>query len=335
MQTLNLADTGRTTTQLGYGCSSLMGALGRRGSLALLEAAYDAGIRHFDVAPMYGYGEAEACVGEFRQRHRDEITITTKYGIPPARNSALLGIARRIAGPLVQHVPALKQRLSRAASAVAAPTEKASFTAEQARASLERSLVALKTDRIDAWLLHDAEADDLRDDGLLRFLEDSVAKGILGTFGVGSDRNQVEALLRERAGYCRVLQYQWSIRDEAIAPGGPFRIHHRALTDNFRTLHAALITDSERCWRWSDEVGVDLDDRGILAAVMLKASFVFNPDSIVLVSTKNPNHIRENVRVAGEQALVAPARRLHALMQREARREGQPSTTTPSRMTAS
>ena len=39
-------------------------------SLRLLEAAYDAGIRHFDVAPMYGYGEAESCLGEFRARHQ-------------------------------------------------------------------------------------------------------------------------------------------------------------------------------------------------------------------------------------------------------------------------
>ena len=59
MEQIRLASSGRETTRLGYGCSSIMGALGRRQSLRLLEAAYDAGIRHFDVAPMYGYGEAE------------------------------------------------------------------------------------------------------------------------------------------------------------------------------------------------------------------------------------------------------------------------------------
>ena len=45
-----------TTTRLGLGGSSIMGVLNRRQSLALLESAYDAGIRHFDTAPMYGYG---------------------------------------------------------------------------------------------------------------------------------------------------------------------------------------------------------------------------------------------------------------------------------------
>ncbi|WP_158823460.1 aldo/keto reductase [Granulicella sp. S156] len=333
MQTLKLADTGRTTTQLGYGCSSLMGALGRRESLALLEAAYEAGIRHFDVAPMYGYGEAEACLGEFRQRHQDS-TITTKYGIPPARNRALLSVARRLAGPVIKHVPALKQRLARAASAVASPAEKASFHADQAKASLERSLAALRTERIDLWLLHDAEAEELRDDGLLRFLEDSVAKGTLGAFGIGSDRDKVKILLQERPSYCRVLQYQWSVLDAAVERGGPFRIHHRALTDNFRSLQVSLTASPERCRRWSEEVGVDLANRENLAAVMLKASFIFNPDSVILVSTKNPHHMRENVRVAGDSTLAEPARRLHALVQREALREGMLSTTNLPRMTA-
>ena len=58
-------------------------------SLAILEAAWDAGIRHFDVAPMYGYGEAgRYCMGEFQKRHRGEATVTTKYGNPAGTASA-------------------------------------------------------------------------------------------------------------------------------------------------------------------------------------------------------------------------------------------------------
>src|ERR1700761_7964871 len=129
----------RETTRLGYGCSSIMGALNRTQSLRLLEAAYDAGIRHFDVAPMYGYGQAESCLGEFRARHRD-ITITTKYGIAPPKRGGVLRAARRVVGPMLQRVPALKRRIARAAGAVTAPAEKSRFTADEARVSLENSL---------------------------------------------------------------------------------------------------------------------------------------------------------------------------------------------------
>ncbi len=119
METIELGTTGRTTTRLGYGCSSLMGGMNRSESLAALEAAFDAGIRHFDVAPMYGFGEAESCLGEFLGRHRADVTVTTKYGIPPARNQGLIGVARSIARPLVKALPGLKRGLSRVAGKAA------------------------------------------------------------------------------------------------------------------------------------------------------------------------------------------------------------------------
>ena len=57
MEQLDLAGTGRLTTRLGFGCSNLMGSMSRKESIALLDAAWDAGIRHIDVAPFYGRRE--------------------------------------------------------------------------------------------------------------------------------------------------------------------------------------------------------------------------------------------------------------------------------------
>jgi hypothetical protein len=127
MQTIELGSTGRTTTRLGFGCSSLMGAMGRKDSVAMLEAAFDAGILHFDVAPMYGFGQAESCLGEFLGRHRGDVTVTTKYGIPAPK------LARSVAGPVVKALPGLKQGLLKMAGRAAQPAEKASFTAAQAK----------------------------------------------------------------------------------------------------------------------------------------------------------------------------------------------------------
>jgi aryl-alcohol dehydrogenase-like predicted oxidoreductase len=293
-----------------------MGALNRTESLRLLEAAYDAGIRHFDVAPMYGYGEAESCLGEFRARHAD-VTITTKYGIAPPKRGGLLRTARRVVDPVLQRIPALKRRLVRAAGAVAAPAEKSRFSAEEARASLENSLRALRANFIDVWLLHEAEAADLTDDALLRFLEDSVAQGAIGAFGVGSDSAKLPALLRDRPAYCRVVQHDWSILDPIEPQTTAFHIHHRALTDRLQTIHDDLIRDKPRCVRWSEITGRDLARREDLAALMLKAALVLHPNTILLVSSKSPAHIRENVRVAEDASLNDSARRLHQLVQRE------------------
>jgi D-threo-aldose 1-dehydrogenase len=317
MEKIALGNSGRNTTRLGFGCSSLMGAMGRRESLALLEKVFDLGIRHFDVAPMYGYGDAERCLGDFLKRHRAEVTVTTKYGIPPAKNSSLIKLARNVVGPVVKNLPGIKQRLAKVANMATHNSEKASFTPEQAQASLERSLVELQTDHIDVWLLHEVEAPDLTDDKLLTFLEDQVKKGKIGTFGVGSEGSKVSELLAKRPAYCRILQYEWSVLSEPIVPSEAFRIHHRALTNNFRSLHEALTKNKDVCVRWSSSIGVDLADAKMLAQLMLRASLVMNRDSVILFSSKNVGHVAANVQVAEDTSLDEPARRLYALVQEE------------------
>ena len=324
METIELGMSGRKTTRLGFGCSSVMGGLDRKESLEMLDAAFDAGVRHFDVAPMYGFGEAEGCVGEFMGRHRGEVTVTTKYGIPPAKNPGLIGLARSIARPVIKALPGMKRRLSVVAGKAAGHETRGSFTAAQAKESLERSLRELRTERIDVWLLHEVTADDLRDDakdeGLLRLLEDSVATGTIGTFGVGSERRKVETLALKRPRFCRTMQIEWSVMDVPVPSRMEgFRIHHRALTDNFRDLYERLLADKVRTPRWSEVVGADLLDRGVLASLMLKAALVENPESVILFSSKSAEHIRRNVEVAEDATLEAPARRLYELVQTAAK----------------
>jgi D-threo-aldose 1-dehydrogenase len=317
MEQIALGTSGRQTTRLGFGSGNVMGATGRRGSLKLLESAYEAGIRHFDVAPRYGYGEAESCLGEFLQRHPGQITVTTKYGIFPAKRTPLITIGRQIAGPIVKNLPGVKQRLAKVAQAATRNKERPTFTAAQARASLDRSLAALRTGHIDLWLLHEVTAGDLQDDALLRLLEDLVQQGTIGSFGVGSSADKVPALLAERPAYCRTLQYEWSILDAPIQPSGPFRIHHRALTTHFREFHTVLAKNKQLRQRWSDTINTDLNDAGTLARLMLKASLVMNPASIVLFSSKNPKHIQANIDTAADTTLETPARQLYDLVQAE------------------
>ena len=319
MQTLPLANTGRQTTRLGYGCSSLMGATNLRDSLKLLESAYEVGIRHFDVAPLYGYGHAEACLGEFLQRHPNELTVTTKFGIAPPNHSTLLKAARSIAGPIVRQFPSFKKSLTQAASAATNPHQKPCFTATEAKASLDRSLRALRTTRIDLFLLHEPQAQDLTDDALLTLLEHEVQRGTIGSFGIGSAAAKIPALLVERPAYCRTLQYEWSILQPPPThpETHPFRIHHSALTKNFRTLHKALITNQPLCRRWSESTNTDLTHAESLANLMLKAALIMNSASIILVSSKNPHHIQANASTAADATLEAPARQLYHLIRSE------------------
>src|SRR5580658_5134719 len=122
---------------LGFGTANLMGRIGRKHSLRLMEVAFDAGIRHFDTAPLYGLGAAEAMVGEFAANKRGEITIATKFGIRPPRGFPLMGVAKTAARVAVRVIPSLRAKLRRGAGSM---TTRGCFTPEECRKSLLLSL---------------------------------------------------------------------------------------------------------------------------------------------------------------------------------------------------
>jgi hypothetical protein len=100
---------------LGFGCSSLA-SVGRKKALLLLESAFDVGIRHFDVARYYGYGETEGILGTFVKSRSAQVTITTKFGIEPPRRTNALRIALGVGRRFLRLVPSARKVVQRRAS---------------------------------------------------------------------------------------------------------------------------------------------------------------------------------------------------------------------------
>src|SRR5215471_15656880 len=59
--------------RLGMGCGDLCGGAGQSHSAKLVRTAYDAGIRYFDVARLYGNGSAEGVLGNALKPMRDRV----------------------------------------------------------------------------------------------------------------------------------------------------------------------------------------------------------------------------------------------------------------------
>ena len=89
--TRTVGRTGLTVTALGMGTAAMGGLyapVSAEASLSALEAAWQAGIRHFDSAPMYGLGRAEHLLGHFLREKAGEdapFTVSTKVGRLMAR----------------------------------------------------------------------------------------------------------------------------------------------------------------------------------------------------------------------------------------------------------
>lgn len=289
------------TPALGFGCSSLTG-VSRSTANRVLGAAFDAGIRHFDVARYYGYGEGEGILGRFLSGRRSKVTITTKFGIEPPRRTPAFGIAVTIGRQVARLVPGLRGVLRRGAQA---GIKSNAFSVQQAQASLETSLRELRTDYVDFYLLHDYSVSDQRPDELLTFLDDSVRAGKIGAFGVGTSFENVLQVLAEEPRLCGVLQFQNSVLTRNIERLPPSASHqlvitHGALSDSYRSLQRFLETRNDLANRWATKIGCEHLDGGTLSSLMLKYAVNANPKGLVLFSSRNPAKVTANVRAISE-----------------------------------
>lgn len=312
MQTVEL--NGRQTTQLGFG-GSLLGSTTPAVSRALLNEAYDRGIRHFDVAPMYGFGRSERLLRDALGSRMREVTVTTKYGLEPPKNSRWIAPIHQLARAVLSPFPALKRR-AQGAGITFHEEPQVPLVAKMAQASLDASLRELGVETIDLLLLHEATPRRLPDDELLEVLERSRNAGKIRQFGVGSRREWVADCLRETPQYCPVVQCEWSVfTNDQLDLAGRAKIHHGSLGGERTEFLAWLAADTARRAHWSEQVGYDLAETATVNRLILKAAIEHNRGGIVLFSTRTLANIRENVATAQDDRLAQPARTLLSLIQ--------------------
>lgn len=65
---------------VGLGCNNFGWHLDEAASRAVVHAALDAGVTHFDTADVYGEGQSEAFLGRALGARRSEVVVATKFG---------------------------------------------------------------------------------------------------------------------------------------------------------------------------------------------------------------------------------------------------------------
>ncbi len=194
--TVRLAKSGITTSRLAFGTSRLH-YIAKRDRQRLLAAAADLGLTHFDTAPAYGDGICEAELGKFIRGQRERFVIATKYGVPP--------------DPLAEEWPSLSLSL-RAVRAIARkagfrPTPLPPLTPAGLRASVERSLRRLGTDRIDVLLLHEPRRDRIVClDAIVDELHKLQRSGAVRAFGLAGGWSGISGLLSAAPALGMVVQ---------------------------------------------------------------------------------------------------------------------------------
>jgi D-threo-aldose 1-dehydrogenase len=175
---------------------------------AVIDGAWDAGLRYFDSAPFYGHGLSEHRLGEgLRWRPRDEYILSTKVGrlLAPRARSQVKSSFWVDPGPFeVIH----------------------DYSYDATMRSFEDSLQRLALERIDVAFIHDIDnfshSPDVQRahfrtamDGAYKALEKLRSEGALKAIGVGVNEWQVcEQALRERDFDCFLLAGRYTLLEQ-------------------------------------------------------------------------------------------------------------------------
>lgn len=198
-ESVALGRTSVEVTRLGIGTNPLAGLMERvphESAVATVEAAWDAGVRFFDMAPLYGYGFAERFVGEvLRDRPRASFALATKVGRllqadgPPEREDRMMLYQGE---PLFKDTPPVRPYFD--------------YSYDGVMRSLEASRQRSGIERFDIVHIHDPESHmDEAADGAYRALDELRRTGTVGAIGVGSNTWECHLELLERGDYDVIL----------------------------------------------------------------------------------------------------------------------------------
>jgi D-threo-aldose 1-dehydrogenase len=211
---------GRTLafTRLGFGgvpVGNMYRAISDAQAETTLAAAWDAGIRYFDTAPLYGHGLSETRIGRaLSRRPRAEFTLSTKVG----RLLAPCEPGDESAG-IFKATPPLKVVFD--------------YTRDGLLRSFDASLQRLGLDRIDVLLVHDVELPthgtpeayearwrELTDGGGWRALAELRSAGAVSAIGLGVNSTEAcERVLAELDPDLFLLAGRYTLLEQAPLHG--------------------------------------------------------------------------------------------------------------------
>jgi len=266
----------RPKSRLGFGCVALTAFPTVRAACRVLDCAFEAGVTHFDTAPIYGQGYSELVLGKFLAKHRGQITITTKFGMAPRQPPffppaiALWMSALRKKSPTVQSQPSEEDSAQTDAFVC-----HRKITRAQVLAQFEASRRALNTDTINIYLLHEGLPATL-EPAAMDALRELKSKGLVQKLGLAANGRYYLNLQAAEIAEWDILQYE---------SGPAWPEHDRLLQlfpDKTHIFHSCLHAISKM-------------DATSAVIEILTDRLAANPSGKVLFSSKNIDHIRQTL----------------------------------------
>jgi len=288
-------------SRLCFGTGTLFRLHSSRIRQRLLDAAYDLGIRHFDTARSYGLGDAEREVGRFLARHRDDVTVATKFGMQASRTGRILKPLQTAARRIVGIFPGLRKQLRKRPLPI---VSQRCFDVASARASLETSLRELAVERIDVLFLHEPDARSVIEPALSDWLAASRDAGMIRAWGLSGPLPSIRAVQTARPLLAQIMQYASDLCAQpalAAAWHGP-RIVYSPFARVLEPVMHALTDSATGSAEWRRSLDLPVTKDSVVGMLLVAACSQTDPCP-VLFSTTSTRHLESLVQSARDPAM--------------------------------
>jgi aryl-alcohol dehydrogenase-like predicted oxidoreductase len=266
----------------------MLGFTPRSRAIAALESAMALGIRRFDVARSYGYGQAERLLGDFFRANRRDVEITSKYGIAPAsglRANAIRLLRGGFSG--LRHLEfGLAANARDAASAFWSP--------KLLLRGLDQSLRELRTEYVDEFLLHSPPAPLAGRDALFNAISAAQQAGKIRRFGVCTDAQTMLAFEK----HVQSAQITFNLTHAGITPqqrAVPKSINHVFAGRGGRALILARLQSAlEPAWLAAAQLDESWAQRSLIENEHYANEAILRADAAV-IAMNDPAHQQFNV----------------------------------------
>ncbi len=174
---------------------------------AMIQTAWDRGVRYYDTAPMYGHGLSELRTGQsLRWKNRDDFVLSSKVGriLKPAKRSEIDFAPWNNAAPFTMHFD---------------------YTYDGTMRAFEDSLQRMALERMDICFIHDIDVFTRGDeqpevfrqamDGSWKALSKLRDEGVVKAIGVGVNEWEVcHAALQARDFDCFLLAGRYTLLEQ-------------------------------------------------------------------------------------------------------------------------
>jgi D-threo-aldose 1-dehydrogenase len=197
---VRLGRTPLSVTRFGLGTAPLAGlyeAVPEDQALQVITRAWDEGVRHFDTAPLYGFGNAETRLGKaLHDKPREDFVLASKVG------RLLRADAPPEPGQNFRGTPSVNPVFD--------------FSYDGVMRSVDESLQRLQLDRIDILHIHDP--DNHYDDalhGAYKALDHLRSEGVIRAVGAGMNQAEMLARFAREGNFdCFLLAGRYTLLDQ-------------------------------------------------------------------------------------------------------------------------